>query len=385
MTEPVNGSVELANDRAADDAASLLHHYSFDLGDYTLDQLFSYWQEHYPVNWIRLATIEALYQGRYKAISVEQILALWRRRSHPLYHFNHEFERLVCDNLPPIRLAAAAAALESEPALLEVAADSRLPYHSVALQLPSFKSAAAHLDPNASTALKTLSSFPEADSAAPPDPVTPSKEPPAGQTYSYNLRSDAQWPYSSTYPSHPAVTTTDLDSAIATTALESEPSDVAETAPLDPPDPDSQLNADLTGREIPTSEIPTVDRAETDPSSDVSSDLAALDRSFDPATAPTGPQAEMIARILQQLDDQELSARAVLPGFGLMAHTLRPKLRLHLTTRYQPSWLTDASSKQPIHQFTPDPESSDFHSKLKAVAQPHPDAAMENPARSDDA
>jgi hypothetical protein len=100
--------------------------------------------------------------------------------------------------------------------------------------------------------------------------------------------------------------------------------------------------------------------------------------SDDPQTQTPNPQTASITRILQQLDNQELSAKTMFPGFGLLARTLQPKLRLHLTARYQPLWLTDPSDKQPIHQFTPAPEASDFHSKLKAVAQPHDEApAME--------
>ncbi len=82
----------------ARDAASvtdLLTRYSFDLSGYTVDRLAEYWLQRYPSDWIRLAVIEALYQGRYKAVSVEQILNLWRRRDKPLYHFNRDFERII--------------------------------------------------------------------------------------------------------------------------------------------------------------------------------------------------------------------------------------------------------------------------------------------------
>ncbi len=100
MTELVKSLTELSNHSASADAANLLHRYSFELEEYTVDQLLSYWQETYPINWIRLAIVEALYLGRYKAVSVEQILVLWKRRGQPIYHFNHEFEHLVCDKIP---------------------------------------------------------------------------------------------------------------------------------------------------------------------------------------------------------------------------------------------------------------------------------------------
>jgi len=86
----------------ARDAASvidLLTRYSFDLSGYTVDRLAEYWLQHYPSDWIRLAVIEALYQGRYKAVSVEQILNLWRRRGKPLHHFNRDFERIITPHL----------------------------------------------------------------------------------------------------------------------------------------------------------------------------------------------------------------------------------------------------------------------------------------------
>ena len=81
-------------------AVSLLTHYSFDLGGYNASELVKRWENQYPSNWVQLAIIEALYQGRYKAVSAQQILTLWLRRNHPSYHFNMEFERLICNKLP---------------------------------------------------------------------------------------------------------------------------------------------------------------------------------------------------------------------------------------------------------------------------------------------
>lgn len=89
----------LAGDTNSDCTVALLLHYIFDLGGYSARQLVAHWSAHYPANWVRLAVIEALYQGRYKAISVEQILGLWQRRGQVRQHFNCEFERLVCGNI----------------------------------------------------------------------------------------------------------------------------------------------------------------------------------------------------------------------------------------------------------------------------------------------
>lgn len=81
-------------------AVALLSHYGFELKGYTAEELINLWLQTYSAHWIRLAVIEALYQGRYKAISVEQILAVWARRGQPLHHFNHDFERLISRRLP---------------------------------------------------------------------------------------------------------------------------------------------------------------------------------------------------------------------------------------------------------------------------------------------
>lgn len=81
-------------------ANTLLTHYSFDLGGYSADVLVQHWLDHYPMIWLRMAIIEALYQGRYKAVSVDQILTMWHRRSQPVCHYNHEFERMICNRFP---------------------------------------------------------------------------------------------------------------------------------------------------------------------------------------------------------------------------------------------------------------------------------------------
>ena len=93
MTEP-NRDLSLAQ------ARSLIDSYAFDLGRYDVEQLLEHWLKLYPASWIRLATIESLYLGRYKAVSIEQIISVWLRRGTPNLHFNYEFERLICRKLP---------------------------------------------------------------------------------------------------------------------------------------------------------------------------------------------------------------------------------------------------------------------------------------------
>jgi hypothetical protein len=74
---------------------ALINHYNFDLEDYTVRELIVKWSKKHKHFWLPLAVIEAIYQGRLKAISVEQILNLWEHRSQPIYHFNSEFKQLI--------------------------------------------------------------------------------------------------------------------------------------------------------------------------------------------------------------------------------------------------------------------------------------------------
>ncbi|MGP1374667.1 MAG: hypothetical protein ACTS3T_17680 [Almyronema sp.] len=83
-------------DAHADQAAALLDYYSFDLMGYSATQWVQSWQQVVATDWIRAAVVEALHQGRYKAVSVEQLLRAWQRRQEPLRHFSHEFERMIC-------------------------------------------------------------------------------------------------------------------------------------------------------------------------------------------------------------------------------------------------------------------------------------------------
>ncbi len=84
-----------------DIAIALLQHYSFDLGGYTIRDLTCAWENFKP-EWVRQAVIESLFQGRYKAVSVNQILQLWERKGEPNCRYNHEFERLVCGDVAVI-------------------------------------------------------------------------------------------------------------------------------------------------------------------------------------------------------------------------------------------------------------------------------------------
>lgn len=93
----------------AQQAAILLTSYRFELGNHDARQWVSLWLESYRPTWIRDAVIEALYQGRYKSISVRQILELWQRRGQPIRHVTHEFEAAVCREFAETKLTHNAA------------------------------------------------------------------------------------------------------------------------------------------------------------------------------------------------------------------------------------------------------------------------------------
>jgi hypothetical protein len=78
---------------------ALINYYSFDLGQYTAKELIIKWSKKYPHFWLPLAVLEAIYQGRLKGVSVEQILNRWDRMGIPNYQFNAEFEELVSHNI----------------------------------------------------------------------------------------------------------------------------------------------------------------------------------------------------------------------------------------------------------------------------------------------
>jgi hypothetical protein len=100
MSEAYSSMLKPVTDNSTDLATALLTHYSFDLSGYSASELIRRWQAHFPIDWLHLAVIEALYQGRYKAVSVQQILNFWQRKGQATYHFNMEFERLICSKFP---------------------------------------------------------------------------------------------------------------------------------------------------------------------------------------------------------------------------------------------------------------------------------------------
>ncbi|HIK39046.1 hypothetical protein [Thermoleptolyngbya sp. M55_K2018_002] len=103
-----------ARDPAILDAVALLNGYGFDMDGFAADYLVSYWAVNHPAHWIRAAIVEALYQGRYRAVSVGQILAVWRRRGQPIPHYTPDFERVVSGRFGGFSVAPSASATISQ-------------------------------------------------------------------------------------------------------------------------------------------------------------------------------------------------------------------------------------------------------------------------------
>lgn len=332
MAELVKGSTELPDKAAIDYAASLMRHYGFEVEYYTIEQMISSWLGNYSINWVRLAIVEALYQGRYKAVSVEQILAFWKRRGQPIHHFNHEFEHLVCDKFPRDLSASPTNGHEKngrpsfpEPELFHPKLFAR---SSSFRSVPSASQEMSQWE--GSSYFKTETQPSLLEQGEPSTPVDPSSK------------------------------------ATAEVASPSSPS--VEVVPL----PESELEVE----DKPPTENPETS-ANLEPPSLTSTQNGECDR---PPPTQFNSKQDAVLPLPSLLPNQNQNGlpevlnlagtEILLPALGLSNPALKPKLKLHLTTLYQPNWLISSASKPPIHQFTPISETSDFYSKLKAVAKP---------------
>lgn len=86
-------------DGAIAEAISLLNYYGFELDDNNATEVVHFWQTIYPTAWLRMAVLEALYRGRYKQISVEEILRSWQKWDRVRCNFDLEFESLICSKV----------------------------------------------------------------------------------------------------------------------------------------------------------------------------------------------------------------------------------------------------------------------------------------------
>jgi len=188
MTEPTQ-------DSAAASATALLGHYGFELAGYTPQELVARWISNYQAIWVRLAVIEALYQGRYKAVSVEQILSSWSRRGRPLYHFNHEFERLICRKFPYVTVGTDAPVVsESNPPSLSSFTLSPS-FLTEEISRPEVNSITPALVESAETSinLESFESEPVSNTVAEStsEPTSPIEE--VNESSSADLRHQADW------------------------------------------------------------------------------------------------------------------------------------------------------------------------------------------------
>ncbi|AFY40434.1 hypothetical protein Lepto7376_4326 [[Leptolyngbya] sp. PCC 7376] len=93
----------MADDFAVDEGIAkvivLLKYYGFELALDNAVDVVNNWQQVYPASWLRTAVIEALYRGRYKQISVEEILRSWQKWGKIRQNFDLEFESIICSKV----------------------------------------------------------------------------------------------------------------------------------------------------------------------------------------------------------------------------------------------------------------------------------------------
>ncbi|MFS8820756.1 hypothetical protein NW805_09895 [Synechococcus sp. W60.1] len=97
------------------DPATFLEHYGFELEGQPSQVWVERWSQLFPDLWIPAALLEALYQGRYKAASVEQLLRLWQRRGSPHLTFPPEIGQFLWQEQQERIRSLAAAAFACSP------------------------------------------------------------------------------------------------------------------------------------------------------------------------------------------------------------------------------------------------------------------------------
>jgi hypothetical protein len=74
--------------------------YGLALDDRQVEATLITWFQKYESAWILKAIVESLYRGRYKLVSVDNILKDWDRIGKPRYQFTPEYEREILQKLP---------------------------------------------------------------------------------------------------------------------------------------------------------------------------------------------------------------------------------------------------------------------------------------------
>ncbi|MCS7226281.1 MAG: hypothetical protein NZ821_04735 [Gloeomargarita sp. SKYB31] len=88
--------------RVVAEVVPLLVRYRYESDEVQAAARVEAWAKTYPVEWLRPAVVETLYQARYKSVSVEQVLNLWQRQGRPHPHYSGDFERLVSRPSPTL-------------------------------------------------------------------------------------------------------------------------------------------------------------------------------------------------------------------------------------------------------------------------------------------
>lgn len=293
-------------------AVKLLKHYGFDLYDQTAEQLVTQLMTRYPSRWIRSAVIEALYQGRYKDVSVKQLLSLWQRRGQPLCHFNHEFERMVCTDFLQGLSLQSVIPVASVPQRSSSAASSAInraaPVKTVSLPLEEQTTQASHLMEPAST--------------VPVEPINPAKE-------------------------------NETPTAIS---LEEEMPRSASSSPL-------TSESEVIPESITQFQAPAL---EPEPRA-VEAEATAAMASATPLTGEAAAWAELPAEQSAVLEERLAPRENCLES--QLLNQSQPEVRTMFKQAYPAGWSRKQVTKYPIHQFIPVVEVSEFYTRLKAVAE----------------
>jgi hypothetical protein len=80
--------------------AVIIKIYGLSLDEQQVEAILITWFQKYDRAWILKAIVESLYRGRYKLVSVDNILKDWDRIGQPRYNFTPEYEREILQKMP---------------------------------------------------------------------------------------------------------------------------------------------------------------------------------------------------------------------------------------------------------------------------------------------
>jgi hypothetical protein len=82
--------------------AIVIKTYGLALDEQQVEAMLVTWSKTYDSAWIIKAIVESLYRGRYKLVSVDNILKDWQRIGKPRYNFTPEYEREIFQKIPSL-------------------------------------------------------------------------------------------------------------------------------------------------------------------------------------------------------------------------------------------------------------------------------------------